>query len=107
MPKTIVLIIIMLISGITLVAVSQEEKHSMKPIDGFVPNEATAIKIAEAIWLPIYGDKIYQEKPLKAILRDRIWFVSGTLPMKYTIGGVDEAEISQDDGRILRVSHGK
>ncbi len=30
-----------------------------KPAQGFVPNETTAIKVAEAIWLPIYGVGIY------------------------------------------------
>src|SRR5437868_14847527 len=32
-------------------------KPSYIPKDGFVPNQETAIKIAEAIWLPVYGDK--------------------------------------------------
>lgn len=27
----------------------------------YVPNQETAIKIAEAVWVPIYGDKIYNQ----------------------------------------------
>jgi hypothetical protein len=57
--------------------------------------------------MPIYGrDEIEKEKPYKTVLRDGIWYVSGSLPAGY-VGGVAEAEIAKDDGRILRVSHGK
>jgi hypothetical protein len=30
----------------------------------YVPNEETAIKIAEAVWLPIYGEDIYNKPQL-------------------------------------------
>lgn len=33
---------------------SAQEQHSYRPEQGFVPNEATAVAIAEAVWLPIY-----------------------------------------------------
>jgi hypothetical protein len=81
-------------------------KPSHKPKEGFVPNEATAVKIAEAIWFPIYGEEIFAAKPFKAVLKDGIWFVNGTLPDGW-LGGVPEAEISKKDGKILRVSHGE
>ena len=29
------------------------------PKEGFVPDKNTAIKIAEAVWFPIYGESIY------------------------------------------------
>lgn len=48
------------------------------PANGCVPDEKTAIKIAEAIWHSIYGDKIYEEKPFKVKLEDGIWIVKGT-----------------------------
>jgi hypothetical protein len=42
----------------------------------YVPDVKTAKKIAEAIWLPIYGEKIYNEKPYKVSLRgDSVWVV--------------------------------
>ena len=31
------------------------------PEHDYVPNKNTAIKIAEAIWLPIYGESIYRK----------------------------------------------
>ncbi len=86
---------------------ADESKHSFKPEQGYVPDEKTAIAIALAVWSPIYGDEeIKSEKPFKASLTNGVWHVVGTLP-KYTEGGVAEAEISKDDARILRISHGK
>ncbi|MEA3347180.1 MAG: YbbC/YhhH family protein [Candidatus Auribacterota bacterium] len=83
------------------------EKHNYIPECGYVPNEATAIKIAVAVWEPIYGiDKIKNEKPYIATLRDNVWYVSGSLPEGW-LGGVAEAEIDKKTGRVLRISHGK
>jgi hypothetical protein len=75
------------------------------PDSGFVPDEKTAIKIAEAIWYPIYGDEIYDEKPFKAELKDSVWIVRGTL--NYDVGGVAYIEIQKCDCKILKVKHGK
>jgi len=86
----------------------EAERHNYKPAAGYVPNEETAIKIAVAVWIPIYGKiQIEKGKPYKAVLRNGIWYVSSSLPADHVIGGVAEAEISKDDGRILRISHGK
>lgn len=74
--------------------------------NGYVSDENTAIKIAEAIWLPIYGEEIYKEKPFHAKLQgDSIWIVEGTLHDE--LGGVACAEIQRKDGKILKVIHGK
>jgi hypothetical protein len=89
------------------VAFAAEPKHTYKPSGGYVPDAATAIKIAVAVWEPIYGrDHVAQKKPFHATLKDGIWTVEGSLPPR-TPGGVPEAEIAQRDGRILRISHGK
>ena len=86
---------------------SQSTKPNYKPKNGYVPDEETAITIAVAVWNPIYGkEKIRGEKPYKATLKNGVWTVRGSLP-KGWVGGVAEAEISKDDGRILRVIHGK
>ncbi|MBI3996184.1 MAG: YbbC/YhhH family protein [Candidatus Omnitrophica bacterium] len=80
--------------------------HHFVPKVGFVPDEDTAIKIAEAIWAPIYGESLNDERPFHANLVGDIWHVEGSLPEGMS-GGVAEAEIAKADGRILRVSHGK
>ena len=72
-----------------------------------VPDQETAIRIAVAVWTPIYGKKqIESEKPYKATLKNEVWYITGSLPEGW-LGGVAEAEIAKDDGCIIRVSHGK
>lgn len=85
----------------------QYSKHNYIPVCGYVPDDSTAIKIAEAIWFPIYGETIYEERPFKAMLNeDDVWIVEGTLPEGFK-GGVPYIEIRKRDCKILRVSHGK
>lgn len=77
------------------------------PENGFVPDEKTAISIAEAVLGPIYGaEKIKSERPFKATLKDGIWTVEGSLT-RGNVGGVVIAEISKKDGKIQLLSHGK
>jgi len=72
----------------------------------YVPDSATAIKVAEAIWLPIYGKEIYKQKPFKAILLGgNVWQVSGTL--KTQKGGVAYIELQKSDCKVLSVYHTK
>ena len=82
-------------------------QRTYMPPGGYVPDAATAIKIAVAVWEPIYGRKQIQgQKPFRATLRDGVWTVYGSLPPN-TPGGVAEADIAKKDGRVLRVIHGK
>ena len=104
---SILILIIVLISTSVL---AQEGEHSYTPKNGFVPDSKTAIAIAIAVLSPIYGrDTIEKERPFKATLENGVWFVEGSLPWAWlgAVGGVAEAEISQKDTRILRVSHSK
>lgn len=74
---------------------------------GYVPDVATAIKIAEAIWLPIYGKGIYDKQPFRASLKnDSIWIVEGSLQPD-ELGGVPYAEIQKSDCKIIKVIHTK
>ena len=76
----------------------------------YVPNEETAIKIAEAIWLPIYGEEIYEQKPyIASLLKDSIWIVTGTFTgdIEVEAGGVAYIEIQKKDCKILKVTHGR
>jgi len=87
---------------------ASESSESYIPPKGFVPDAATASRIAEAVWIPIYGEKhIAAEKPFKVTLRGNVWTVTGRDLPADSAGGVAEADISKRDGRILRVTHGK
>ena len=90
--------------------------QSYTPKDGFVPDSATAVKIAEAVLIPVYGkEKIESERPLKAKLENGVWTVDGTLHCRDSkgqesqlcVGGAAEVKLSKADGRILRMSHYK
>ena len=51
------------------------------PPRGFVPDSATAVRIAIAAWIPIYGENmITAEKPFAATLQDSVWTVTGSAP---------------------------
>ena len=103
------LVPISLLALVTTPAIAQERTtpHSVRPPKGLVPNEATAIKIAIAVWEPIYGaEQIAEQAPYRVALRAGVWVVTGSLPPG-SLGGVAIAEIAREDGRVLRVSHGK
>jgi NTF2 fold immunity protein len=102
-------IVCVFIGGILLAVMAflMIKDDSFKPKAGFVPDEETAIRIAEAIWIPIFGkETIDREKPFKATLTHRVWMVTGSLPEGLK-GGVAIAEISKQDARILKVIHEK
>lgn len=82
------------------------------PEGGYVSNADIAVKIAEVIWLPIYGKGIYDEKPYAvSLVNDSIWVVKGSFPMRrngnLVMGGTAYIEIQKKDGKILKVIHEK
>ena len=79
--------------------------RSYAPPNGFVPDSVTAVRIAVAVWTPIYGERlIMSERPFIAKLKDSVWTVTGTLPPN-TPGGTAIARIAKRDGRVLFVIH--
>ncbi len=72
-----------------LVFVALALGQGYKPSAGYVPDSTTAIKIAEAVLVPVYGRKqIDSELPLHAQLKDDEWTVTGTLHCPDGKGGV-------------------
>ena len=107
------LVILFLLINIPIGLAEESQRHSVIPKNGFVPDQNTAIQIAVAILIPIYGEEqIEKEKPFKATLKNEIWHVEGSLPKsgfedRIVKGGVAMVEISKKDGSILWVSHSK
>jgi len=100
-----IIVVAVLFSTLLPLGHAGELKYAVIPTDGFVPDAETAKKIAEAVWIPIYGKKVIDgEKPFKTKLKDGVWTVEGTLPAG-DLGGVALVEIAKSDGRILRVTH--
>ena len=92
-------------------AIKAQSTDSYIPAAGYVSTEDVAVKIAEAVLVPIYGKKkIEDQKPLVAKLDGDIWTVTGTFDNGFFVrrhGGVALIEISKTNGKILRVTHGK
>jgi hypothetical protein len=98
--------IIICISLFTLGCQSENTRKEWNDKDGLVPDSVTAIKIAEIIWVNIYGNSVLETKPYKTTLRkDNIWIVEGTLNNKD--GGTPYIEIQKDSCKILKVIHTK
>lgn len=97
---------IILVGGVAVYNIMKQPK-GIVPENGLVPDEETAIKIAEAIWYPIYGDAIEESRPFEAtyIEKEKAWSVRGYLP-ENMVGGVPEILIRKQDGKILYVNHG-
>jgi hypothetical protein len=111
MKRVLTIGILLVAMAFVAIWVVNYQKRKIAPInlnsekDGLVYNEATAIKIAEAIWLPIYGGDIYTQKPFTAKLIDSVWVVNGTVHA--TLGGAPHIKIRKMDGKILEVTHYK
>ncbi|MGX5689966.1 NTF2 fold immunity protein [Arcticibacter tournemirensis] len=84
-----------------------KDNYNWNPKDGYVPDEKTAVAIAEIISERVYGRQvIINEKPFKAtLITGQIWAVRGTPPA--ALGGALYMEIQKADGKILKVIHGR
>jgi ATP-dependent Clp protease ATP-binding subunit ClpA len=85
-------------------SLESDRGQSSTPIQGFVPDKETAVRIAEAVWIVLYGKKgIELKKPYKVELENEMWTVTGTY-LDQSTSRVATARISKADGRILRVA---
>ena len=76
-------------------------------MSGVVPDAAPAMKIAEAVWIPIYGEDVVDKEPYIAEYDSikGMWTVTGSLP-KDVDGGVRLIIIRKSDGKIMKIHHG-
>jgi len=78
------------------------------PENGFVPDKKTALKIAKAIWLPIYGKKQLMCMIFQVKLVDGIWFIEGASKIHIFFGidgGGPFIKIDKMKGTIIDVSY--
>jgi hypothetical protein len=75
------------------------------PANGFVPNEKTAVRVAEAVLAPLFGDELIRsEEPFTAQLKNGIWVVRGTVPEGHN-GGAAVIKISKKTCEVLSAVH--
>jgi TonB family protein len=74
---------------------------------GPIPDQTTALKVAEPELVRIYGARVIgSEKPFNADLSGDMWIVGGTLHC-ICAGGVATAHLAKGDGRVLAIFHTK
>jgi len=109
-----IIISISLLAAVVATAYCQTQKMpSIRPKAGFVPNAGTAVRVGEAVLMPVYGEKqIVSERPFKATLQGNVWSVEGTLhcegpPGTICKGGTAVVKLSKTSGQILFMTHSK
>ena len=72
-----------------------------------VPDEETALNIAEAVLVSVYGEDVLSSKPFNVAFDEsnQVWIIKGSLP-EGTNGGVPEIVIKKHDGTILKIDNG-
>ena len=101
------------LAALAAIAYSQSRRLPFRPKEGFVPNAETAVKVGEAVLIPVYGEmRIVGERPFKATLQGDAWTVEGTLhcdgpPGATCPGGTAVVKISKTSGQILFMMHYK
>jgi hypothetical protein len=85
------------------------KNNGPKPFyDTLIGDKETAINVAESILFKIYGkENIISERPYKTYLIDGYWYLSGTLPKGYLLGGTFEIIIYSINGQVIKLMHGK
>ncbi len=75
---------------------------------GIVPNQESAIGIAEIVLFNIYGEeKIVKQRPYNiSLINNSYWQIDGNLKEGYE-GGCFHISIDKRDGRILSIFHEK
>jgi len=95
-----------------VVALTATQTHAQRgyvPPRGFVPDAKTAVAIARAVLIPVYGeDTIRGEEPLIANRHGEEWYVDGTLQCApHCLGGTVFVAISARTGAIITMFHTK
>src|SRR5947209_1132683 len=78
---------------------------SLLPAQGIIPDEVTAVKVAEAVFTPIFGaEEVAKYSPYHARLTEGLWTVYGTLKPG-SRAGTPQMTIQKNDGKIIEVWH--
>jgi hypothetical protein len=104
MTKALRMLVLSLLLTLVTHQISAGQNLPMPP-QGVVPNEPTAVKIAEAVFPPVFGaDVVDKFRPYHAQLKDGVWTVYGTLKPG-SRGGTPMMQIRRRDAKVLGVWH--
>jgi hypothetical protein len=94
--------VVLLISG-SHALIGQVKSHL--PPQGIIPDESTAVKVAEIVFPRIFGEEeVAKYLPYHAQLKDGVWEVYGTLKPG-SRGGTPQMTIQKKDGKVIDVWH--
>jgi hypothetical protein len=73
-----------------------------------VPDEETALLIAEAVLVSVYGEEVLSKKPFNITYNNfrKAWIIVGTLP-EGEEGDVPKIAIRKSDGMIMKIWYGE
>ncbi|WP_426475797.1 NTF2 fold immunity protein [Chryseobacterium balustinum] len=81
-------------------------KNEILP-DRVIPDSQTAVNVAENILFKTYGkENIIKQRPYDVNFTDGYYIINGTFP-KPTIGGTFLIIINSQDGKVIKLTHGK
>lgn len=107
MRTRLVLLIAIVCGSLASLSLGQNIPELFERKGGLIPDERTAVRIAEAILFPIYGEKqIRSQRPYKVKQRDGKWIIDGASPPAGFTGGSFHIVILQRDGRVVEIGHG-
>lgn len=98
-----------LLTGALFVSISSacdSNKCSNTLKGDLVSKDSIAVKIAEAVCIPLYGEDIISQKPYQVRSESDKWIVEGSR-QKNEVGGTFHVEIEKKCGTILKVTHSK
>ena len=101
----LIVLFLAILINIAFATKNSQESNCQDSEVNYVPDSTTAIKIAEAVLIPIYGEEIYEQRPYSVELEKDVWIIEGFIGEK--LGGVFHIEIQKKDCKILKVTHGR
>ena len=97
-------VLFLMVLGVSAVG---QEVDAPVAANGVVPDEVTALRVAEAVLIGAYGEHaVAQQQPLTANLFQEVWWINGNPPPHSFGRGGMHVEISRRDGRILVLRFG-
>jgi hypothetical protein len=97
--------LLLLLLLLLLPALSLADGNNYVPANGAIPDQATALRVAEAILEAAYGKiEIARGEPFTATLKGDVWVVQGTIPAGW-VGGAGYVEIEKSKGCVVQIGH--
>ncbi len=97
-------IITLAVCVLILSIATTDHENQDSPQINYVPNEQTAVRVAEVIWTELWGEKFVNGcKPFSADSSKGVWHVHGKIPSPGSLGGTIHMKLQICDCKILEI----